>query len=37
MSDSGAFPWTTLKHVYLFLLTVYFELFLWKDKGGYGK
>lgn len=27
MSDTGAFPWTTLKHdfVFLFLYTVYFE------------
>lgn len=27
MSDTGAFPWTTLKHdfLFLFLLTVYFE------------
>lgn len=25
MSDIGAFPWTSLKHYFLFSLTVYFE------------
>lgn len=25
MSDTGAFPWNTLKYVFLFLLTVYFK------------